>query len=46
MQERYTLISWNVNGLRSAGKKDFVAWMQQGRFPIVAVGGSASAQAN
>ncbi len=37
MQERYTLISWNVNGLRSAGKKDFIAWMQQGRFPIVAV---------
>lgn len=37
MQEHYTLISWNVNGLRSAGKKDFIAWMQQGRFPIVAV---------
>lgn len=37
MQEKYTLISWNVNGLRSAGRKEFVAWMQQGRFPIVAV---------
>lgn len=37
MLERYNLISWNVNGLRSAGKKDFVAWMQQGKFPIVAV---------
>lgn len=37
MQEHYTLISWNINGLRSAGKKDFIAWMQTGRFPIVAV---------
>lgn len=37
MQEQYTLISWNVNGLRSAGKKEFIAWMQQGKFPIVAV---------
>jgi exodeoxyribonuclease III len=37
MQEKLTLISWNVNGLRAAGKKDFIAWMQKGRIPIVAV---------
>ena len=37
MTEQYTLISWNVNGLRAAGKKDFIAWMSRGKFPVVAV---------
>lgn len=37
IEERYTLISWNINGLRSAGRKNFISWMQEGRFPIVAL---------
>ncbi|MEP7162664.1 MAG: exodeoxyribonuclease III [Candidatus Moraniibacteriota bacterium] len=37
MQESFTLISWNVNGLRAAGKKGFVDWMQKGQYPIVCV---------
>jgi exodeoxyribonuclease-3 len=30
-----TLISWNFNGIRAAGKKGFIEWMDQGRYPIV-----------
>lgn len=37
MQNAYTLISWNVNGLRAAGRKGFIDWMQAGRYPIVGV---------
>ncbi len=37
MQNAYTLISWNVNGLRAAGRKGFIDWMQAGRYPVVAV---------
>lgn len=37
MQTLYTLISWNVNGLRAAGRKGFIDWMQRGQYPIVAV---------
>ncbi len=37
MEEAYTLISWNVNGLRAAGRKGFVEWMQKGAYPIVCV---------
>ena len=37
MQNAYTLISWNVNGLRAAGRKGFIDWMQQGKYPIVGV---------
>lgn len=37
MQNAYTLISWNVNGLRAAGRKGFIDWMQAGAYPVVAV---------
>lgn len=37
MQTAYTLISWNVNGLRAAGRKGFIDWMQRGQYPIVGV---------
>ncbi len=37
MQTTYTLISWNVNGLRAAGRKGFIDWMQKGQYPIVGV---------
>lgn len=37
MQDSYTLISWNVNGLRAAGRKGFVDWMQDGKYPIVGI---------
>ncbi len=37
MQNTYTLISWNVNGLRAAGRKGFVDWMQAGKYPIVGI---------
>lgn len=37
MDHSTTLISWNVNGLRAAGRKGFLDWMNRGRFPIVCV---------
>lgn len=37
MQNTYTLISWNVNGLRAAGRKGFIDWMQTGKYPVVGV---------
>src|ERR1700741_425750 len=37
MTETITIISWNVNGLRAAGRKGFVEWMQKDEYPIVCV---------
>jgi exodeoxyribonuclease III len=30
-----TLVSWNVNGLRAAGKKGFADWIAAGRYDVV-----------
>lgn len=35
MAQDLTLISWNVNGVRAAGKKGFIEWMSEGTYPIV-----------
>ena len=32
-----TLVSWNINGIRAAEKKDFRQWLEKGEFEIVAV---------
>lgn len=37
MEKTITLISWNVNGLRAAGRKGFIAWMNRGRYEVVCV---------
>lgn len=35
MAQTLTLISWNVNGIRAAGRKGFIEWMGEGKYPIV-----------
>ena len=32
-----TIVSWNVNGLRAAGRKGFSEWIGQGEYDIVAI---------
>ncbi|QQS61843.1 MAG: exodeoxyribonuclease III [Candidatus Moraniibacteriota bacterium] len=32
-----SLISWNVNGLRAAGKKGFLQWLEKGGYDMVAL---------
>jgi exodeoxyribonuclease III len=32
-----TLISWNVNGLRAAGRKGFSEWLEKGEYDIVCI---------
>lgn len=37
MKKNITLISWNVNGLRAAGRKGFSEWIEKGEYDVVCI---------